>query len=199
MFSVNFDLVNGYFYYYTFSDPPTEEKVISKSGNNKEAKWIYQNELVKTNVNILLEHPSFSELMKSRRDFSEIFMNTGTDPAKNALEKLMNNIIEVLTSCLETMHNLYYLLPTTSRVGKNLRSQYSFDECLNKAINIAKTKFEVLNLISNEQAFPSIESTLINRSVEDIIKDNTKKFGGKSEATIKKSVKSGSRKYASTK
>jgi len=193
MFSINFDLVNGYFYDSEISFPLASEKVISKSGNNKEASWIYGNKLVQTNINILLEHPAFSQLMKSRKDFSEIFMNTGTDPAKNALEKLMNNIIDVLTSCLLKMHELYWL-KTDVDESKRVRSQYSFDECLNKAISIAKTKFEVLNLISNDQALPSIESTLINRSVEDIIKDNTKKFGGKSEATIKKSVKSGSRK-----
>jgi len=198
MFSINFDLVNGYFYDSVITFPLAKDIVKSKSGNNKEASWFYGNNLVQKNINILLEHPSFSQLMKSRNDLSEIFINTGTDTAKNALEKLMNNIIDVLTSCLQKMHELYWL-KTDKDESKRVRSQYIFDECLNNAISIAKTKFEVLNLISNDQALPSIESTLINRSVEDIIKNNTKKLGGKSESTIKKSIKSGSRKYDSTK
>jgi len=186
MFTVNFELVDGYFYNnQEVLFPQVKDEI--KYGA-KVVTVVYKNTLIKENISRLLEHPTFTPLLKPKAKLTQIFINTGSDAAKTELETFMEKMRDVLTSCLETIHRLYWLRPDEEDVSKNLRSQYSFEECLNNAISIAKIKMEILNLISNEQNLPSIQSALINREIENNNKKNSKKLGGKGESSIKRSV-----------
>jgi len=191
MLTINFKLDDGYYFY-----PSTDAKLNAAFPNafvvreeittaDKIARWtVPSTEYVKFNMYLLLEHPSLSQLLEKKVKLINTFKATNSNEAKNALENFMKNVMGILKEILKTCHELYWL-DTTNKI----RSQYSFEECLQRGIDFGYEKLKIMNIITEINQPIGIASTIIESQVDEKVRSSKKKMGYAESSTMGKKSK----------
>jgi len=183
MFASNFELNNaGYFYTLDISKVAIEEEKVSSGG--KDAKWPIHAGHIKTNIYILMEHPDFEPLLKSRARLIQNFKAAKSDEAKEALENFMKDVIDVLTDVLKLAHNQYW-----KDAAKKIRSPYTFEQCIKKATDFGREKLEILNHITDTKTSSNVLSTVINGQLDEIARSRLKQLGASEDKVMSKKSK----------
>jgi len=189
MFTINFELYQGYYFYSPTTAQETdiftereEAKETVQIPDKKAASWyIAAPSFVRTNIYRLIDHPRLKELLEKRAKLIQTFRATNSDEAKEAVENFMKTIIGVLREILKTCHNLYWLDAATKK-----RSQFSFEECLEKAVDFGYEKLKIMNIITDITQPASILSTIIDKDYNDKIRQTKKSMGYKESSTMDK-------------
>jgi len=153
-------------------------------GVNGTASWGEPDKTLQTNVYRLMEHPKLSELLVKRANLMKIYKTTKSAESKDALEKYMGSTTIALAEILETAHRLYFV------DDKNyIRSEHSFEYCMNKAIDAGYQRLLIMKLLFNVDNPSGILSTQINNQLSNIVTDNYRNLGGRTEDAITKKKK----------
>jgi len=132
-----------------------------------------------------MEHPKLQFLLQKKKDLILVFKSSGSNESKEKLEKFMNILYSTLYGILEQSQDLYYL-EKSDDFTKAVRSGYTFNECIEKAINFGllelKEKLIALNMLD-----PNVltSALLLDENETNIDKIN-KELGGPSEQTTRK-------------
>jgi len=169
-------------------DAPGSESIgsVDKSGTVTLAKWpITADVKLIANINRLMEHPKLQFLLQKKKDLILVFKSSGSNESKEKLEKFMNILYSTLYGILEQSQDLYYL-DKSDDFTKAVRSGYTFNECIEKAVNFGlltlKEKLIALNMLD-----PNIltSALLLDENETNISKINNA-LGGPSEQAMRK-------------
>ncbi len=177
--------------FYPTTDPQlsdigeTKNIKIQISAGSKIATWDEPSDpVLRKNIYTLLEHEKLSNILVRKANLINIFRNTKSDEAKDALEKYMKNIIPILKDILKNTHNLYWLDDK-----RYIRSAISFDECLKKSIDFAYDTLRINNLITSVSNPSGILNSQINDQIDNITTGQYRALGGREIIATSKSKK----------
>jgi len=195
-FTLSFETYGGeYFFPYNaatiktaLQDAPAAETITTKDKDKADstAKWpITPDVKLKTNINRLMEHPKLQFLLQKKKDLILVFKSSGSDESKEKLQKFMTILYQNLYDILKDAQNLYYL-DKPDDFTKAVRSGYTFNECIERAVNFGllalKEKLIALNMLD-----PNVlTSALLLDENETKISKINKELGGPSEQAMRK-------------
>jgi len=195
-FTLSFETYGGeYFFPYNaatiktaLQDAADAETITTKDKDKADstAKWpITKDVILKKNINRLMEHPKLQFLLQKKKDLILVFKSSGSKESREKLEKFMNILYSTLYSILEHAQDLYYL-EKNDDFNKAVRSGYTFNECIEKAVDFGllalKEKLIALNMLD-----PNVlTSALLLDENETNINKITNQLGGPSEQVMRK-------------
>jgi len=125
-----------------------------------------------------------SQLLEKKVKLINTYKATKSVEAKNAVIKFMNNVIDILKEILKTCHELYWL-----DAPNKIRSQYSFEECLERGIDYGYEKLKIMNIITEINQPIGIASTIIDSQVDEKVRSAKKRMGYAESSTMSKRSK----------
>jgi len=167
-----------------------KEYILTKNdGTQIRARWRKSNNnIVSDNFDRLLEHPKLQSIIKKKKDLILVFQSAKSEESKKTLENFMNLLFENLRSLLKDIHNMYYLKTPVDGTSPT-RSQYSFNECVEKSIDFALMKMKKDLLILDSKDPTALSSALLLDDLETKQLDIKNDLGEQQEKTMKKRKK----------
>jgi len=173
---------NGYFY------DDDEAKLVDGDDDNggefMTANWkVPEQYYIQSNIEIILEEPSFMDLLDRRSNFMNMLFATKSPDAKTSLEAFMKCIIDAALEVLKTADELFWL---DRKAKPPIRSQYTLDYCLAQGIKLGVTKLKINNIISDIQEPQKLAKEHIKEEFEQQIRDRKKAIGyNEADALVK--------------
>jgi len=170
MVSINLELnKDGHFFDDTVADPPIVEEIKS---NKMKVNVSYNNNLMRSNINILLQHLLLQPYATAKFKLVQIFKNAESNESRLVLKEFSQNISNKLYIVLYYAHLLFWQNP-----GTHVRSPYEFDDILKESIELGIKEIELTNKINGMRSNYSIQSIILNNQLKQNVKNNVKRLG----------------------
>jgi len=154
-------------------DADYEINVTDKDSNLIISNWSIPHEYyIKANCEILMEEPSFLDLLDRKSNYYYFFISMKTQETADALSNFMKSIYDAMISALKFADQLYW-----KNKQARIRSEYSLEYCLLKGVNNAASQLRLSEIINDIQLPNKLLKEHVEEQFEDMV-DNIKKDTG---------------------
>jgi len=169
------NVLRSYFYLNDDAELIGDEEidVTDKEGNLITSSWrIPRARYIKSNCEILMEEPSFLDLLDRKANYYYFFISMKTQETADALSNFMKSIYDAMISALKFADQLYWKNKTA-----RVRSEYSLEYCLLKGINNASSQLRLSEIINDIQQPNKLLKEHVEEQFEDMVDDIKKQTG----------------------
>jgi len=149
-------------------------EVTDKDGNAFKVSYdIPDKEYILSNVEILMESPTFDELLDKRMTYIHLFKTIPNKENETLLKSFMKSVIDAMIQALKYADKLYWIEPKTDL----MRSGNTLDYCLLQGMKIARSALGISEIVEDINQPKELAKEHLIDDLSTQIRDRKKDIG----------------------